>query len=71
MKIGKILGAIGKSALKIVTGNRVSLNERDRVDIDSGVSEILDLVVEEQANKVIDRRAKAKAQKRVNGKFAK
>lgn len=70
MKIGKILGAIGKSALKIVTGNRVSLDERDRVDLNTGV-DVLDLVVEEQANKVIDRRAKAKAQKRVNGKFAK
>lgn len=70
MKIGKILGAIGKSALKIVTGNRVSLDERDRVDLNTGV-DVLDLVVEEEANKVIDRRAKAKAQKRVNGKFAK
>lgn len=67
MKIGKILGAIGKSALKIVTGNRVSLDERDRVDLNTGV-DVLDLVVEEQVNKQIDKRV---AKRDAKGRFSK
>lgn len=72
IKLNKLLGAIGKTALKVVTGGKIQLDDRDRVDVNSGI-DVLDLVVEDQANAVIDRRVQAQNQKRdpKTGKFQK
>lgn len=67
IKLNKLLGAIGKTALKVVTGGKIQLDDRDRVDINSGI-DVLDLVVEDQVNDRIDKRV---AKRDAKGRFIK
>ena len=67
IKLGKLAGAIGKTALKVVTGGKIQLDDRDRVDINSGI-DIIDAVVEGEANKIIDKRV---AKRDAKGRFIK
>lgn len=67
IKLGKLAGAIGKIGLKILSGGKVQLDERDRVDINSGI-DIIDAVVESEANKIIDKRVAKRDEK---GRFSK